>query len=144
MNNPLALCELAARAPNISAGHKLKQDWLPNDRVFILDLDCYALLQGSLSASNSANRHWITHFALSDIKNPKLYFKVSALSCLRLMTYSLPLIVQSLNCIKTAGVIIPQNNDYHSGTREHHVCSGSKKQCYHQHGRFIVYRHDSC
>ena len=25
MNNPLALCELAARAPNISAGHVVKQ-----------------------------------------------------------------------------------------------------------------------
>ena len=25
MNNPLALCELAARAPNISAGHMVKQ-----------------------------------------------------------------------------------------------------------------------
>jgi hypothetical protein len=25
MNNPLALCELAARAPNISAGHIVKQ-----------------------------------------------------------------------------------------------------------------------
>ena len=37
MNNPLALCELAARAPNISAGHMVKQAWLSNDRVFILD-----------------------------------------------------------------------------------------------------------
>ena len=37
MNNPLALCELAARAPNISAGHRLKQAGLPNTRVFILD-----------------------------------------------------------------------------------------------------------
>ena len=36
MNNPLALCELAARTPNISAGHKIKQAWLQNDRVFIL------------------------------------------------------------------------------------------------------------
>ena len=25
MNNPLALCELAARAPSISAGHMVKQ-----------------------------------------------------------------------------------------------------------------------
>ena len=25
MNNPLALCELAARVPNISAGHRIKQ-----------------------------------------------------------------------------------------------------------------------
>ena len=25
MKNPLALCELAARAPNISAGHMIKQ-----------------------------------------------------------------------------------------------------------------------
>ena len=25
MNNPLALCELAATAPNISAGHMVKQ-----------------------------------------------------------------------------------------------------------------------
>jgi hypothetical protein len=25
MNNPLALCELAARAPNISASHMVKQ-----------------------------------------------------------------------------------------------------------------------
>ena len=37
MNNPLALCELAARAPNISASHIVKQAWLPNDRIFILD-----------------------------------------------------------------------------------------------------------
>lgn len=37
MNNPLALCELAARAPNISVGHMIKQDWLLNDHVFILD-----------------------------------------------------------------------------------------------------------
>jgi len=37
MNNPLALCELTARAPNISAGHLVKQAWLLNDRVFILD-----------------------------------------------------------------------------------------------------------
>jgi hypothetical protein len=37
MNNPLALCELAARAPNISAGHIVKQAWLPNDHVSILD-----------------------------------------------------------------------------------------------------------
>ena len=28
MNNPLALCELAARASNISAGHTIKQAWL--------------------------------------------------------------------------------------------------------------------
>jgi len=68
MNNPLALCELAARAPNISAGHKVKQALLLNDRVFRLDLDCHALMQGSLDASNSANRHWITHFALSIVK----------------------------------------------------------------------------
>jgi hypothetical protein len=39
MNNPLALCELAARAPNISAGHKVKQAWFLNDRVFILDFN---------------------------------------------------------------------------------------------------------
>ena len=44
MNNPLALCELAARAPNISAGHKVKQTWLPYDRVFILDFHCLALM----------------------------------------------------------------------------------------------------
>jgi len=37
MNHPLALCELAARAPNISAGHRAKQACLQNDRVFILD-----------------------------------------------------------------------------------------------------------
>jgi hypothetical protein len=37
INNPLALCELAARAPNIIAGHKTKQAWLSNDRAFILD-----------------------------------------------------------------------------------------------------------
>jgi len=37
MNNPLALCELAARVPNISAGHKVKQVWLSNDRVSVLD-----------------------------------------------------------------------------------------------------------
>jgi hypothetical protein len=37
MNNPLALCELAARAPNNSAGQKVKQVWLPNARIFILD-----------------------------------------------------------------------------------------------------------
>jgi len=44
MNNPLALCKLAARAPNISAGHKVKQACLPNDRVFILDFHLYALV----------------------------------------------------------------------------------------------------
>jgi hypothetical protein len=44
MNNPLALCELAARAPNISAGHKVKQAWLSNDRVFRLDIHCHALV----------------------------------------------------------------------------------------------------
>ncbi|RLC06581.1 MAG: hypothetical protein DRH90_03095 [Deltaproteobacteria bacterium] len=44
MNNPLSLCELAARAPNISAGHKIKQVWLPNGRVFILDFHCHALM----------------------------------------------------------------------------------------------------
>jgi len=37
INNPLALCELATRAPNISAGHMVKQAWLSNDRIFILD-----------------------------------------------------------------------------------------------------------
>ena len=36
MNNHLALCELAARAPNIGVGHKIKQAWLLNDRVFML------------------------------------------------------------------------------------------------------------
>ncbi len=35
MNNPLALCELAARVPKISAGHMVKQAYLLNDRVFI-------------------------------------------------------------------------------------------------------------
>jgi len=44
MNNPLALCELAARTPNISAGHMVKQAWLQNDRVFILDFHCHALM----------------------------------------------------------------------------------------------------
>ena len=44
MNNPLALCELAASAPNISAGHKIKKVWLPNDRVFILDFYFRALI----------------------------------------------------------------------------------------------------
>jgi hypothetical protein len=44
MNNPLALCELAARAPNISAGHSVKQAWLPNDRIFILDFHSHALM----------------------------------------------------------------------------------------------------
>jgi len=43
MNNPLALCELAARAPNISAGHKVKQAWLPNDRFFILDFPFHSM-----------------------------------------------------------------------------------------------------
>ena len=36
MNNPLALCELAARAPNISVGHMVKQAQLLNDPVFRL------------------------------------------------------------------------------------------------------------
>ena len=31
MNNPLALCELAAMAPNISAGHMVKQAYPLND-----------------------------------------------------------------------------------------------------------------
>ena len=44
MNNPLALCELAARAPNISTGHSVKQVWLPNDRVFILDFHFHVLM----------------------------------------------------------------------------------------------------
>jgi len=44
MNNPLALCELAARAPNISASHMVKQAWLPNDRVFILGFHFHALM----------------------------------------------------------------------------------------------------
>jgi hypothetical protein len=44
MNNPLALCELAARAPNISAGLMIKQPWLPNDPVFILDFHYHALM----------------------------------------------------------------------------------------------------
>ena len=35
MNQPLALGELAPRAPNISVGHMIKQAWLTNDRVFI-------------------------------------------------------------------------------------------------------------
>ena len=46
MNNPLVLCELAARAPNISAGQMVNQAWLSNDRVFILDIHCHALMQG--------------------------------------------------------------------------------------------------
>ena len=37
MNNLLALCELAARSPNISAGHMIKQAWLLNDHIFISD-----------------------------------------------------------------------------------------------------------
>ncbi len=65
MNNPLTLCELAARAPNISVGHMVKQAWLPNDRVCILVFYFHALMQGALDDSNSANRHWIAHFALS-------------------------------------------------------------------------------
>ncbi|MBT8370816.1 MAG: hypothetical protein KJO34_07630 [Deltaproteobacteria bacterium] len=44
LGNPLALCELAARAPNISAGQIVKQAWLLNERVFILDFDCHALM----------------------------------------------------------------------------------------------------
>jgi len=44
MNNPLALCELAERAPNISAGHSVKQVWLPNDRAIILDFHSHALM----------------------------------------------------------------------------------------------------
>jgi len=44
MKNPLALCELDARAPNTSAGHSVKEVWLPNDRVFILDFHFHALM----------------------------------------------------------------------------------------------------
>jgi len=44
MNNPLALCELAARAPNISTGHIVKQAWLQDDCVFILDFHYHALM----------------------------------------------------------------------------------------------------
>ena len=44
MVNPLALCELAARAPDISAGHGVKQGWFPNDLVFILDFHYHALI----------------------------------------------------------------------------------------------------
>jgi len=44
MNNPPALCELAARVPNISACHRVKQVWLSNDRVFMSDLHCHALM----------------------------------------------------------------------------------------------------
>ena len=38
MNNPLALCELAAWAPNISARYIIKQTWPPKDRFYILDI----------------------------------------------------------------------------------------------------------
>ncbi len=64
MNNSLALCELAARAPNISACHMVKYVWLSHGRVYILDYYCYALMKAALSDSNSANRHRITLFAL--------------------------------------------------------------------------------
>ncbi len=60
MNNPLALCELAPRPPNISSRHKVKQAWLPNDRFFVLGFYYWALMQGALSGSNSANRHMKT------------------------------------------------------------------------------------
>ena len=33
MNHPLALCELALRPSNISAGHIVKQAWLLNGRI---------------------------------------------------------------------------------------------------------------
>ncbi len=51
MNNPLALCELAARAPNISAGHMVKQVYLVNDLVFILD--------PSLSSADARCPNWL-------------------------------------------------------------------------------------
>jgi len=44
MNNPLVLCELAARVSNISAGHRVKHVWLSNDRVSRLDFNCHALM----------------------------------------------------------------------------------------------------
>jgi len=65
MNNPLELCELASRAPNIGAGHGVKQVWLLNDHVFILEFHFHTQMQGALGGSNIANRHCITHFALS-------------------------------------------------------------------------------
>ena len=33
MNHPLRLCELAARAPDISAGHMVKQAWLLSNAI---------------------------------------------------------------------------------------------------------------
>ena len=44
INNPLALCELTARAPNISAGHRVKRVWMQKNRVFILDFHFHALM----------------------------------------------------------------------------------------------------
>jgi hypothetical protein len=32
MNHPLALCELAARALNTIVGHRVKQNWMLNER----------------------------------------------------------------------------------------------------------------
>ena len=68
MNNPLALCELAARAPNISAGHMVKQASLSMSVFSYWIVHYPALMVGALIGSDSANRHWITHFALSVVK----------------------------------------------------------------------------
>jgi hypothetical protein len=44
MNNSPALCELAAMAPKVSAGHMLKHAWLKNSRVIILAFYLHALI----------------------------------------------------------------------------------------------------
>ena len=49
----------------VGAGHGVKQVWLLNDHVFILEFHFHTQMQGALGGSNIANRHCITHFALS-------------------------------------------------------------------------------
>ena len=51
MNNPLTLCELAARASNISAGHMAKQAYLSNEHDFIFDC--------SLSCADARCPNWL-------------------------------------------------------------------------------------
>jgi hypothetical protein len=48
MNHSLALCELAARVPNISAGHGMKQTGCPFDCVYRFDFYSRALILGVL------------------------------------------------------------------------------------------------
>jgi len=76
MNNPLVLCELAARAPNISACHMVKKVLRQNEQVFHIG---YSLPYADVKSSN-----WLKQrkspgdhpFRFWDDENRKLGFKV--------------------------------------------------------------------